>query len=438
MAYFRGLKTASLYLVALLALFAYSNAHAGFCSGTHNDGTQYAAQEHAKSVADNAGGTWNGPFLQSSNYYQSLCDAGTYSVHQFSGAAIACASPNQIRPDGTCGPVLPPPPTDAECLARPISFTVFQMWTGSIVCSAGCELSVYSNGSGGEVALTPTGACVDNADYNFDGCPVGYTDRNEMVGVTTHGSLMIECVPDNSDIDGDGIENSDDPSPDESGDQEPTDTDSDGIPDAKDFAPDDPDNGKELKDGETKATSDGGGNCDTPPSTKGDAVGAQVAYQTWATRCAVERLKDVTVSQGTSAGGLSAGDSTTLTAIKTNGTATNSKLDSIIGNTGGTAAAVASLQVEDTSTPGAGRGDDGQPASGAAAGHGEETEYGAGGLDQTGMGLGSTCPVMPAIDVGGYQITPDTGLMCDFLTACGALVFLFASIGALRILGSPV
>lgn len=35
-------------------------------------------------------------------------------------------------------------------------------------------------------------------------------------------------------------------------------------------------------------TSGGGGNCQTPPSSTGDAILAQIAYQTWATRCAVE------------------------------------------------------------------------------------------------------------------------------------------------------
>jgi hypothetical protein len=35
-------------------------------------------------------------------------------------------------------------------------------------------------------------------------------------------------------------------------------------------------------------TSGGGGNCQTPPTSTGDAILAQIAFQTWATRCALE------------------------------------------------------------------------------------------------------------------------------------------------------
>lgn len=37
-------------------------------------------------------------------------------------------------------------------------------------------------------------------------------------------------------------------------------------------------------------TSGGGGSCSSPPSSTGDPILAQIAYQTWATRCAVEGL----------------------------------------------------------------------------------------------------------------------------------------------------
>ena len=39
-------------------------------------------------------------------------------------------------------------------------------------------------------------------------------------------------------------------------------------------------------------TSGGGGNCATPPTATGDAIAANVLYQTWATRCAIEGLTD--------------------------------------------------------------------------------------------------------------------------------------------------
>lgn len=48
-------------------------------------------------------------------------------------------------------------------------------------------------------------------------------------------------------------------------------------------------------------TSGGGGNCQMPPHSSGDAILAQIAYQAWATRCAVE-------AQGQGGGGSGPGD----------------------------------------------------------------------------------------------------------------------------------
>lgn len=88
----------------------------------------------------------------------------------------------------------------------------------------------------------------------------------------------------------------------------PTDSDGDGISDGNDSNPENPgetgDNeGEGDGDDECGAigqplcnnnggtsgagnTSTGGGDCNTPPNSNGDAILAQIAYQTWATRCA--------------------------------------------------------------------------------------------------------------------------------------------------------
>ena len=94
------------------------------------------------------------------------------------------------------------------------------------------------------------------------------------------------------------------------GTQGPTDSDGDGTGDGTDPSPNNPgsggqgNNGKPGQDGDCGGegqpecgapgsgsgngnTSGGGGDCKTPPSSTGDAILAQIAFQTWATRCAV-------------------------------------------------------------------------------------------------------------------------------------------------------
>lgn len=95
----------------------------------------------------------------------------------------------------------------------------------------------------------------------------------------------------------------------------PTDTDGDGTSDGFDSSPNNPGSGggggadgaQQPEDGQCGGpgqpecgtpgsgsgngnTSGGGGNCETPPSSSGDAILAQIAYQTWATRCAIAGL----------------------------------------------------------------------------------------------------------------------------------------------------
>ena len=101
----------------------------------------------------------------------------------------------------------------------------------------------------------------------------------------------------------------------------PTDSDGDGTSDGYDSSPNNPGSGggggadgeSQPEDGQCGGpnqpecgtpgsgsgngnTSGGGGNCSTPPSSTGDPILAQIAYQTWATRCAIE-------GRGTAGGG---------------------------------------------------------------------------------------------------------------------------------------
>lgn len=54
-------------------------------------------------------------------------------------------------------------------------------------------------------------------------------------------------------------------------------------------------------------TSGGGGDCNTPPSSTGDAILAQIAFQTWATRCAIVATANAGPGGGTG-GGVGTGD----------------------------------------------------------------------------------------------------------------------------------
>lgn len=88
----------------------------------------------------------------------------------------------------------------------------------------------------------------------------------------------------------------------------PTDSDGDGTSDGNDPAPHNPGIGGQGDDGPSPTDdgglcgrpgqpecgpaspnrSGGGGDCSTPPTSEGDAILAQIAYQTWATRCALQ------------------------------------------------------------------------------------------------------------------------------------------------------
>lgn len=102
----------------------------------------------------------------------------------------------------------------------------------------------------------------------------------------------------------------------------PPDSDGDGTSDDFDSAPNNPGRGGSGPDGEPTQedsdcggvgqpecgalgsgsgngnTSGGGGDCNTPPSSTGDPILAQIAFQTWATRCAIV----ATANQGSGTG----------------------------------------------------------------------------------------------------------------------------------------
>ena len=159
-------------------------------------------------------------------------------------------------------------------------------------CSAEADL-----GPGAYVASQPE-ICQDECGYEGSGsCVGGSSDGQDMWTCNAWSPTGETCAT------------GDTPAPGQ-------DTDGDGSSDGNDAAPNNPgqggggENGPPGEDGGGQGegsgpgggqgngsgegsgngnTAGGGGDCGTPPSVTGDAALAMIAYQTWATRCAVEQ-----------------------------------------------------------------------------------------------------------------------------------------------------
>lgn len=221
----------------------------------------------------------------------------------------------------------------------------------------------------------------------------------------------------------------------------PLDSDGDGISDSYDNAPfnpgdssspNDPDKpkGETNNDGDGSGNgnqSSGGGSCDAPPSSSGDGILAQIAYQAWATRCAIERSKDANGNLRTTGGqngtGQTPGGGSTdmtetnglLSAIKGFVKRISDFIDGITGEVGGL----------DTDK---GQGEDDLATVWGDAPEEEE-------LDAGGLGWGRTCPQLPSISLGGYSGQVDDGSLCTVMQAVGALILLLAYFQAGLIIG---
>jgi len=216
--------------------------------------------------------------------------------------------------------------------------------TGAEVCSGGCA---YAPVPGGIFAFKK----IDGISYWGTS---GWAPTGGTCGVPT----VADPPPDR---DGDGVSDGLDGAPDNPGDtggkdppEDPPDGDGDGKPDCggsgQAQCPDktDPNNHQ----------SSGGGNCSSPPVSSGDEILAQIAYQTWATRCAV--TGDANANNGSGSGSGDAPDYTTpLNNIAGNINTTNSllgdvntKLSGPIKTTSGTAAGGESCALAPTCSEG--------------------------------------------------------------------------------------
>lgn len=174
----------------------------------------------------------------------------TYSAHWPNGASESCGIDNFYFLDKVCA-VNDPPLSGGGWVEGDWAHDTSM--PGS-VCSDGC---MYDQPS------TPaTISCVDGQCWTK-------TDGFTAAGLT--------CTPGTP----------------EEGDAPPVDTDKDGHSDGNDPKPNNPGtNGSTDEDGDGATSAGGGASCSSPPSVTGDAGAAMIAYQTWATRCAIENAKD--------------------------------------------------------------------------------------------------------------------------------------------------
>lgn len=179
-------------------------------------------------------------------------------------------------------------------------------------------------------------------------------------------------------------------------------------------------------------TSGGGGNCSSPPSSSGDAILGQIAYQAWATRCAIESAKDAAGNLKTSGTDSGAGTGTgTTPPVPGNGScaegAVNAAICAMKDGVKKITDFVDGLGSEATGLDD-GKGEDVQ-ASDAWAEEEEQPE-----LDASGYGWGSTCPAPPQISIpGGGSL--DWGFMCDMAQLFGLLILAAGYVQAAFIIG---
>lgn len=140
-------------------------------------------------------------------------------------------------------------------------------------------------------------------------------------------------------------------------------------------------------------TSGGGGDCNTPPRSSGDAILAQIAFQTWATRCAIEGTANSGAGTGSGSGD---GGEGVLDQLR----AEAAGLDQSLGDGDAEAAWIEGPTMLD--------------------------------LDTGGLGIGGTCPAPPTIN--GVSIDPD-GNLCMLVQIIGALVLVGAYVHAGYIIG---
>lgn len=168
----------------------------------------------------------------------------------------------------------------APCDGKPQSLG--QLWTSDAGPAASLSACDGTCGYAASSSAVPVCKVVDGVKW----CSVyGWTQSTEVT-CAADGSSGNNFGTPPADGDGDGTSDGNDSAPTNPGTSTPP-TDPDGTGSKPPPTGDGNDDGKGSGNGNT---SSGGGNCATPPSSNGDQILANIAYQAWATRCAIEHV----------------------------------------------------------------------------------------------------------------------------------------------------
>lgn len=167
----------------------------------------------------------------------------------------------------------------------------------------------------------------------------------------------------------------------------------------------------------------GGGSCTEPPVVEGDPALGMIALQTWETRCALEKIGEVTVTGDI-------GDCNSPFSVegpeKDVNVQTMKAMRAEICPGGQTASEGDGDAIDWSGLDG--------PDSAEGSGLFVTEEIGADGLDTTGLGFMRTCPTIPPIDVMGTTIQFDNSVMCDWLELGGQIMLILAALVSVRIM----
>lgn len=168
-------------------------------------------------------------------------------------------------------------------------------------CDTPCESRPELGGDSYSNVSADTTICSGSCTFKGSGSCVGvFIDGTEWMGCTSWKPTGATCTAGDSpsapsDSDGDGSSDGNDGSPNnpgQGGSGQGGAPGQDGSGNPSGGSGSGPGGGQGNGPGEGSGngnTSGGGGNCSTPPASTGDAILAQIAFQTWATRCAVEK-----------------------------------------------------------------------------------------------------------------------------------------------------
>lgn len=181
----------------------------------------------------------------------------------------------------------------------------------------------------------------------------------------------------------------------------------------------------------------GGGNCDTPPITSGDAILGMVATQTWATRCAVEAGNAAKVTGDISDCKVPfTVEGTNANAVKLRGIREQICGPGSVANAGDVFDAESVAAVADANGEGDTPPDD-EPADPLAGSKVErDGNWLLDKLDASGFLGGGSCPPDTTIAVGNGSIKLSLGPICTMLAAVSGLVLALAYLIAFRIMAS--